>query len=178
MPIDSFIELLGKNQRYGSLYHFTDRGNLQSINDHGGLLPMRLMRELGIAVAATGGNEMSLELDKAFGMDAYVHLCFTTNHPMEHLAKADRRIKDRVWLRIKPEVLKLPGVQITAEVSNKRGVVPMDVTTGLSELDREVIYTRTEWKDPAIYARRTAAEKWEVLVPDIVPLDYIRNPNG
>jgi hypothetical protein len=32
-----------------------------------------------------------------------------------------------------------------------------------------------DWKDPAIKDRLSKAEKYEVLVPHIVPLSYIRN---
>jgi hypothetical protein len=47
-------------------------------------------------------------------------------------------------------------------------------------IDFEVLYTRTDWSDPAIYARRQAAERCEILVPDTVPFKYFSEyfPNG
>jgi hypothetical protein len=46
-------------------------------------------------------------------------------------------------------------------------------------IDYEVLYTKTDWKDPAIRARLTQAEKCEILVPRFIPLELIRNlPHG
>ena len=46
-------------------------------------------------------------------------------------------------------------------------------------IDFEVLYTRTDWRDPEIQRRLHQAEKYEILVPKKIPLDLIRNlPNG
>jgi len=46
-------------------------------------------------------------------------------------------------------------------------------------IDFEVLYARTNWSDPQIQQRLQAAEKYEILVPRVIPLDLIRNlPNG
>ncbi len=46
-------------------------------------------------------------------------------------------------------------------------------------IDHEVLYTRTDWRDPAIQQRLSQAEKCEILVPGFIPLELIRNfPNG
>lgn len=111
-------------------------------------------------------------------MDNYVHLCFTKGHPTSYHAIKDGRITDIVWLRINPEIIKLPGVLITDDVSNKSGVVPKEVAEALSEIDVEVIYTRTKWKDPAIKQRLDVVDKYEVVIPDIVPINYVQNANG
>ena len=111
-------------------------------------------------------------------MDAYVHLCFTRSHPMAYKAQKDGRLVDVVWLRINPSILKLPDVKITTEVSNKSGVVPINVIDALSQIDHEVIYTRMTWGDPSVKQRLQTAEKYEVLVPIVVSLDYIENANG
>jgi len=42
-------------------------------------------------------------------------------------------------------------------------------------IDFEILYTRTDWKNPAIKARLDQAEKYELLVPQVIPLTYIRN---
>ena len=42
-------------------------------------------------------------------------------------------------------------------------------------IDFTVLYTRTDWSDPAIQERLKAAEKCEVLVPELIPLSHIRN---
>jgi hypothetical protein len=53
----------------------------------------------------------------------------------------------------------------------------MDQARGL--IDYNVLYTRTNWSDPAVQQRLQAAEKYEILVPRVIQLDLIRNlPNG
>jgi hypothetical protein len=46
-------------------------------------------------------------------------------------------------------------------------------------IDFQVLYTQTDWTDPAVLQRLKKAEKCEVLVPQCIPLTHIRNiPNG
>jgi hypothetical protein len=42
-------------------------------------------------------------------------------------------------------------------------------------IDYEVLYSRTDWKNPEIRQRLLQAEKYEVLVPGPIPLEMIRN---
>jgi ssDNA thymidine ADP-ribosyltransferase DarT-like protein len=175
MDLDRFITdhvLQSMQQRY--FVHFTDSANLASIRQHG-LLSMRELQRRGIEIPAAGGNQWSRDADKAAGMDAYVHLCFKRGHPMEKSAVDGGNIKDLRYLPIKPQVIKLPGVMITKDVSNKSGVVPGDPAAMLDQLDLEVLYKRTNWKDPEIYKRLVAAEKCELLIPDHIPLEHIMN---
>jgi hypothetical protein len=75
-------------------------------------------------------------------------------------------------------VIKLPGVNITDDVSNKVGVSVETAPTMLDKIDLEVLYKRLPWKDPAIRQRLVVAEKCEILIPDAIPLELILNPNG
>ena len=151
------------------LHHFTARRNLPLIREHRGLYPASELARLGIRVPAPGGNEWSRKADAISGMDRYVHLCFKTEHPMEYYKK------DTIFLEIDPDVLKIPGVMYTSDVSNKSGVVPITIEAAKDEIDFDVLYTWTDWKDPAIKQRLKAAKKCEVLVPELIPLDLIRD---
>ena len=132
-----------------------------------------------IVVPAPGGNEWSQDADGLKGMNDYVHLCFRANHPMEYLARQDRRIQDTMFLHIHPDVIHWEGVKFTADVSNKRGVKVHTIDEAREILDFEVLYTRTDWSDPEIQKRLKQAEKCEILVPTKIGLDLIRNlPNG
>jgi hypothetical protein len=160
------------------LFHFTDRANLPSIREHG-LYSLAKLRKKGIKIAAPGGNELSHNLDEAGGLDKYVHLCFRSNHPMEFVARQDKRITDSIFLQIHPEVLYYDGVLFTDDVSNKAGVQTHSIEEARKFIDFEVLFTRTDWRDPAVKRRLDQAEKCEVLVPKHIPLDLIRNiPNG
>ncbi|MBZ9973950.1 DarT ssDNA thymidine ADP-ribosyltransferase family protein [Mesorhizobium sp. BR-1-1-10] len=168
MAIDSIAKI-------PRLYHFTDRSNLPLIRELGGLYPIAELEQKVIKVPAPGGNQVSRDADAKNGMGKYVHLCFLETHPMEYVARQDGRIKNSIFLRIHPSVLQFKGVQFTPGVSNKNGVeaVPIDQSDAL--IDWEVLYTRMEWKDPEIYLRRQRAEKCEVLVPCLIPLNLIGN---
>jgi hypothetical protein len=165
--------------RIKSLFHFTDRRNLPLIRQLGGLLPMTELARLGVQVPAPGGNQWSRDADNMCGMDRYVHLCFRAAHPMEYLARQDGRIVDSIFLEIQSSVLTLPGVMFTSDVSNKSGVTPCTIEDAGPIIDFEVLCTRTDWTNPAIQQRLKQAEKYEVLVPKLIPLNLIRNiPSG
>lgn len=161
------------------LYHFTDRRNLASIRERGGLYPLATLRRNGWAAPAPGGNQLSRELDQSKGMDAFVHLCFRPSHPMEHVARQEGRIDDSIFLQIHPVVLQWEGVRFAPEVANKSGVSTLSVQEAMKVIDFEVLYTWTDWHDPQIKQRLQRAEKAEILVPDRIPLGLIRNfPSG
>jgi len=167
--VEQLIGILGKARI--PFYHFTDTRNLDSIREHG-ILSMTELRARGIT-PVTGGNDWSLEADARFGMDRYVHLCFLRQHPMEWNARQDGRIEKSRFLRIDPKVLTLDDVLMTDEVANKSGVVPKPANEIIPSLDFKVMYTRTDWKDPAIRDRRQRAKLYEILVPSRVPPELI-----
>jgi hypothetical protein len=162
-----------------SFYHFTDRRNLPMIKERGGLYSLAMLRKMKIEVPAPGGNEWSHDADGRIGLDRYVHLCFRPTHPMEYVARQDGRIVDSVYLQIHPDVLKVDGVMYTAGVSNKSGMRVHTLDQARELVDFEVLYTRTNWSDPAIQLRLQNAEKCELLIPGHIPLELIRNfPHG
>ena len=109
----------------------------------------------------------------------YVHLCFRDNHPMEHQVRGSGHLGETIFLQIHPDVLKWPGVKFTPDVSNKAGVEAYVIEKAIELIDFEVLYTRTNWSDPTIQQRLQQAEKYEILVPHLIPLTMIRNlPNG
>jgi hypothetical protein len=172
--MDKVEQLIGILERANiSFYHFTDERILASIRAHG-LLSMRELRERGI-VPVTGGNQWSLDADLHAGMDAYVHLCFLRQHPMEWSARQDGRIERSRFLRVSPKVLTLAGVMMTDQVSNKAGVVPKAANDMIPNLDFKVMYTRTDWKDPEIKERRQRAKLYEILIPTRVAPELIAN---
>lgn len=157
------------------LYHFTDRRNLESIRDQGGLHPLSDLKKRDVKIPAPGGNQWSRDADELKGMGRYVHLCFRSNHPMEYLARQDGRIGDSIFLEIHPSVMQFPSVMFTPDVSNKADVEAVPIIQATELIDFEVLYSRTDWSDQAIQQRLKQAEKYEVLVPCHIPLTHIRN---
>ncbi len=158
-----------------ALYHFTDRRNLASIRESGGLYSWAKLQEIEAEVEAPGGNDWSHQADARNGVDTYVHLCFRNRHPMEYIARKEGRIADSTFLEISPRVLDAEGVLFTKEVSNKSGVELYSLEEAAVIIDFEVLYTRQDWSDPEIQERLRQAEKYEILIPDFVPIDLIRN---
>lgn len=154
-------------------YHFTDTRNLDSIRKAKGLLSSAELNRRKIQVPAPGGNDWSHEADERVGVDEYVHLCLFSEHPMEYRAKQEGRILESRFLEINFNVLTFDGIRFTPDVSNKRGVELLTLSEACSTLDFEVIYDRTDWRDPEIKQRRLAAKKYELLIPKCVPLELI-----
>jgi ssDNA thymidine ADP-ribosyltransferase, DarT len=166
-------------KRIPYLYHFTDRRNLDLIRGLGGLYPIAELLRKGVQVPAPGGNEWSWEANGWKGLDEYVHLCFRATHPMEFVARREGRIADSIFLSVHADVLQWEGVLFTSDVANKRGVQAYPIHEAAEMIDYEVLYTRTDWKNPDIRQRLLQAEKYEVLVPAPIPLEMIRNlPHG
>lgn len=165
----------GTLQRYGvdGVWHFTDRTNIASISAKNGLLSLSESRRQINAIPRPGGNQWSHDADRRKGVDRYVHLAFIDDHPMLYIAKQEQRINDPVWLKISSAILNHPDVRYTKDVSNKKGVELLNARQAIDLLDLDVLFTRTDWSDPAIKARRREALKYEVLIPNHVPLGMI-----
>jgi len=173
MTVDELIQLIKCSTQHKTLYHFTDEANFPSVAKHG-ILSKQQLRARGLwPPPATGGNELSWQLDQLRGIDPCVSLCMTRNHGMKFLAHQEGRLPNPRYLAIQPEVLKISGVRIALGVANSNTAEILPVADAIDRLDLEVIYTRTDWKDPAIYSRLRAAEKFEVLIPDAVPRELI-----
>lgn len=173
MNIDELIIMINRSSQHRYLYHFTDEANFATINTKG-LVSKERMRRENWWPATTGGNQWSHNQDTARGIDPYVSLCFTCNHPMKYVAHLDGRLPNPRYLKISPEVLQIPGVQIATGIANANATQILPLDQAIKQLDTEVIYTRTDWSDAGIHQRLVAAEKFEVLVPHGVPRDLIK----
>lgn len=168
------VKELIERYKIRSLYHFTDEANLPSIREHKGLYSVEQLECRGIAVPKPGGNQWSRDADAYKGFQRHVHLSFMDDHPMKFHAEQDGRIGPVRILQIDPQVMNLPNVVYTKDVSNKRGVPALKFDEAVEQLDFEVMYTRTDWKDPEIQERLRIAKKAEILVPNFVPIGFIR----
>lgn len=172
MTIDELIGIIEKSQQHRFVYHFSDEANFNSIGGKG-LVSKETMRAENWWPDAPGGNELSWSLDTHRGIDPYVSLCFTTNHSMKFIAERDGRLKSARYLAVSPKVLKIPGTKIAFGIANANDVEILPIEEALESLDIEVLYTRTNWSDPAVQDRLRAAERLEILIPNAVPRDLI-----
>lgn len=172
MTVDELIAEIKRSTQHIYLYHFTDKSNLESINIKG-LLSKEQMRAEGWWPERTGGNELSHSLDTYRGIDPFVSLCMTQNHPMKFTACSTGSLSEPVYLAIQPEILKTPGAKMAFGVANANGTEILLLEEALDKLDTEVIYRRTNWADPDVNQRLRVAEKYEILIPGAVPRDLI-----
>jgi len=166
--------------RIPHLYHFTDMTNMPNIRRLGGLLSTAKLREMGESFDS-GGDEDSLSLDARCGMDQFVHLCFTVDHPMAGRVKQRKSGPNLFYLKIDRAILYQPGVMFATGVgyANNARTVTLGEAVEQELINFKSLYTWTDWRDPEAQRMRRAAELCEILVPDYVPMTFIRNmPNG
>ncbi|MBE7383078.1 MAG: DUF4433 domain-containing protein [Leptolyngbya sp. SIO1E4] len=164
-----------KKYRIHHVWHFTDESNIELIRAHGGVLSLSEVSNRNIVIPSPGGNEWSHKADKAKGIDRYVHLAFIKDHPMLFQAKSDGRIKKPVWLKIKSSILLKEGVKFSSDVANKAGVEVLSSEEAENAIDFDVLFTYMDWHDANVQQRRSLAKKAEILVPKIVPIEYIES---
>ncbi len=153
-----------------AVWHFTDKANLASIQKNGGLLSLAELERRGIAIPKPGGNQWSHDADKYKGVHKYVHMSFLDVHPMQFAAREDGRISDPLWIKIDSSILLDENARFSCDVSNKAGIDVLTADEAIEHIDFEVLFTRTDWKDPAIQKRLKAARKSEILIPTLVPI--------
>ncbi len=102
---ENWLEFQNIIDRYNikKLYHFTDKSNLASIISNGALFSWSYCDLNNILITVPGGNSLSRELDMNKGVENYVRLSFSYNHPMMYVPPS--RARNCVILEINPEVI-------------------------------------------------------------------------
>ena len=118
------------------LYHFTDYRNLKSIRRHGLMSWPRLHKKKIPHYPAS--NKLSRDLDRQKGLQDYVRLCKSPDHPMAYIAKKEGRISNYAWLRIDLSAVQLALTKYSNENATKNGaVVNANLSTFLESQDRQ-----------------------------------------
>jgi ssDNA thymidine ADP-ribosyltransferase, DarT len=167
--VEDFVAALQKIGR--RLYHFTDSRNIPSIQQHG-LLPKSIINVLGLEVV-TGGDAGSLYVDQQKGLDQLVSLSFCRSHPMAHVAKGEGRIESVRIITICPSVLLRDGVLLADQIATAHEAKIGPPNEMIPMMDLVATYQRLDWRTPEGQQRRNAAEKWEALIPGVIPLNLI-----
>ncbi len=162
-----------RNNGITKLYHFTDRRNLKSIVEHGGLVSWGDACDRDMSIAAPGGSDTSHSLDRRMGLEYYVRLSFVPDHPMMHVAMNDGRIDDPVILEIDPQVAYLGGSKFS-DRNAARASAGVKVGDSLSDL-RNLRFNLFNKSYFDLDSDEKPYYQAEVLVFHEVPLCYIRN---
>lgn len=170
MPVK--ISKILKDNGIRKLYHFTDRANLQSIIQHGGLYSWEDCAIKGIVIPRSGSNELSRSLDKQHGLQDYVRLSFTRNHPMMHAVMKEQRIADPVILEIDVTVADKPTTLFADRNATKDGA---NIGGGKVNFDKIHISTVIQSSPYNLSESEREFYQAEILVKNFIPLDLILN---
>ena len=169
--IESYKKII-KEHNITSLYHFTDRDNLDSIIKNGGLYSWHDCELKGIKIQKPGGGSLSRALDARDGLQSFVRVSFTKQHPMMYVAMNDGRISNPVILEIDPEVIYWVNTHYANMNATKNGA-----NVGCEVEDFEAIHFHSvkAFNHFQLDISEQPYFQAEVLVKNFIPLKYIRN---
>lgn len=141
-----------------SVWHFTDRSNLESIQEHG-ILSLSLLQQNNINVSCYGANQLSHDLDRQKGLDKYVHLSIIKDHPMQYIKKRNGEIPNPIWLEIDVSVLFENKSGCCKEVANKSFAKCYDIQKIAEVIDLKMLLNHPPARHPVKRAELIVANK-------------------
>lgn len=161
-----------ERSRVTELHYMTPLANLPSIAKHGLLSHQRVARlpHASVAMAGVQDRRSGRTVPGGQPLHQYVNLYFDARNAMMFLRKA----RDLVVVRVAPTVLDLPGVVVTDGNAANGPTRFLPSPSGLSILDEERVFA-VSWDHSDYWEKqeRKRQRQAEVLVPDVVPEEYI-----
>lgn len=167
------FEQVLKENRINKLYHFTDFDNLESIIKHGGLYSWADCKKKGIKIAKPGSSDTSRSLDMRDGLQHYVRLSFTHDHPMKYVAMNEGRITNPVVLEIDIEAALWEDSLYADRNATKNGANVGGTLDNLKNVRLGLFNKLRSYFDISEEAKMYYQA--EVLVKNFIPLKYITN---
>lgn len=168
---DEFKKLI-EQHHITTLYHFTDRENLESIIKNGGLYSWADCSQKGISISKPGGSLDSRNLDKRDNLQNFVRVSFVREHPMMYVAMNDGRISNPVVLEIDPEVIYWQDSLYADRNATKNGALVGSSIDDFSQLHFNSFKAKKHFDLDADEQKFYQAE---VLVKNHIPLQFIKN---
>lgn len=168
---DEFKKLI-EQHHITTLYHFTDRENLESIIKNGGLYSWADCEQKGISISKPGGSMDSRNLDKRDNLQNFVRVSFVKEHPMMYVAMNDGRISNPVVLEIDPEVIYWQDSLYADRNATKNGALVGSSIDDFSQLHFNSFKAKKHFDLDADEQKFYQAE---VLVKNHIPLQFIKN---
>ena len=148
-----------------SIWHFTDRSNLESIKKHG-LLSLNLLTQNSIDVSCYGANELSHSLDRMRGLDRYIHLAIIPDHPMQYIKKRNGEIPNPIWLEIDISVLFENKSKCCNQVANSSIAHCYNIEQIDKVIDLKALLNKPHWSNPI--------RKAEIIIADKIDFSKIK----
>lgn len=168
---DEFKKLI-EQHHITTLYHFTDRENLESIIKNGGLYSWADCEQKGISISKPGGSMDSRNLDRRDNLQNFVRVSFVKEHPMMYVAMNDGRISNPVVLEIDPEVIYWQDSLYADRNATKNGALVGSSIDDFSQLHFNSFKAKKHFDLDADEQKFYQAE---VLVKNHIPLQFIKN---
>lgn len=168
---DEFKKLI-EQHHITTLYHFTDRENLESIIKNGGLYSWADCEQKGISISKPGGSMSSRDLDRRDNLQNFVRVSFVREHPMMYVAMNDGRISNPVVLEIDPEVIYWQDSLYADRNATKNGAHVGSSIDDFSQLHFNSFKAKKHFDLDADEQKFYQAE---VLVKNHIPLQFIKN---
>lgn len=161
--------------------HFTDKANLKSIRENGGLFSWFYCDMNNIVIPMPGGSMGSRQNDTTNGKKDFVRVAFNKEHPMLFIAEKDGRISNTVWLNIDVKVAYFKNTEFsdknaaafssyTPRIGNEVNYLENVRFDILKKAERVKHYNLNDDEKPYNQA--------EVLVKTWIPIEYITNINS
>jgi len=172
-----FQKILQENGIVG-FYHFTDRSNLKSIKENGGLFSWFYCDLNRIEIPMPGGSLGSRQNDTINGKKDFVRVAFNKEHPMLFIAQKDGRISRPVWLDIDIEVAYFEHTEFSdknaAAFSSYTPIIGKEVPH-LENIRFDILKKAERVKHYNLVDNEKPYNQAEILVKTWIPLDYIKN---
>lgn len=168
MTIKQILESYGIT----SVYHFTDKANLQTIEKFG-LQSLRNILIQNIPVKHFGAEELSHRLDQRRGLDQYVHLAFLKDHPMYHVAKQRGNLIEPVWIELDSSILYDESTLFCDKVANQNGANIFRLENILDSIDLKAL-TNDGYLNSEEWKARKELRKAEIMALDFIDTNKIR----
>jgi hypothetical protein len=162
------------------LYHFTDRVNIASIKQNGGLFSWHYCDINGIDILRPGGSFQSRQNDTTNGKRDFVRLAFNKEHPMLYIAQKDERITSPVWLEIKIDVAFWELTEFADKNAAAFKLYTPNIGKDLQFLKNirfDILNKAKTHKHYKLAEEEKPYNQAEVLVKTWIPIEFITNIN-
>ncbi|MCX7558543.1 DarT ssDNA thymidine ADP-ribosyltransferase family protein [Sulfitobacter sp. F26204] len=169
--LDVFVLEMEKQRRSSWFYHFTAADNVPGILTDG-LLSKQILDSLEVPYLGSG-SQQSRTSDFQSGVNDYVSLSFTPDHPMQQAVKRENRVGPMKTIKVHPYVVVLDEVVFCEGMANAKDAefwkLPDAIKKGL--IDFEALYDESA----SVSAERLdKVTKYELLVLNCIPPKFLQ----